>query len=160
MTVHLPKLQSGEHFDNLGMLTTLLSKKPAKATQSQKPLIEVIGANGLYYMAPYSLIFLGILVCLCVCVCVCICFYHTSSCTLFRSVRDSCSSESEDDIDWQAEQILSEDHPLNHTPSLMPNAIAYGFANQHSGVFLKLQVRILDLASYLISWINDIPSQK
>ncbi|XP_064404821.1 protein SHQ1 homolog isoform X2 [Halichondria panicea] len=102
VTVHLPKLQSGEHFDNLGMLTTLLSKKPAKATQSQKPLIEVIGAN----------------------------------------VRDSCSSESEDDIDWQAEQILSEDHPLNHTPSLMPNAIAYGFANQHSGVFLKLQEEI------------------
>lgn len=96
-------------------------------------------------------------------VCLCLCLYLFLSHFLLHFVpfsEDSCSSESEDDIDWQAEQILSEDHPLNHTPSLMPNAIAYGFANQHSGVFLKLQVRILDLASYLISWINDIPSQK
>ncbi len=43
MTVHIPKLQSGEHFYNLGMLTALLSRKPLTPTSSQKPLIEVLG---------------------------------------------------------------------------------------------------------------------
>lgn len=45
MVVHLPKLQTGEHFDNLGMLTTLLSKKPTKPIKTEKPLIEVIGGK-------------------------------------------------------------------------------------------------------------------
>ncbi len=45
MTVHLPKLQTGEHFNNLGMLTSLLSHKPVTPSSSQKPLIEVIGGG-------------------------------------------------------------------------------------------------------------------
>ena len=43
VTVHLPKLHTGEYFNNLGMLTTLLSKKPAgNMSKTAKPPIEVM----------------------------------------------------------------------------------------------------------------------
>ena len=44
VTVHLPKLNHGEYFQNLGMLTALLAKKPAENVLKviSKPLIEVL----------------------------------------------------------------------------------------------------------------------
>ena len=50
IVAHLPKLHRGEHFENLGMITSLLSKKPAKDLRSvgASPRIEVIpGATEL-----------------------------------------------------------------------------------------------------------------
>ena len=46
--VHLPKEKTGQHFDNLGMLTTLLanSKKVEIKSAGSQPLIEVIGEHG------------------------------------------------------------------------------------------------------------------
>ena len=44
VTVHLPKLNHGEYFQNLGMLTALLAKKPSENVSKviSKPLIEVL----------------------------------------------------------------------------------------------------------------------
>ena len=41
--VHLPKLHPGQHFENLGMITLLLSKKPGKDLNSigTRPAIEI-----------------------------------------------------------------------------------------------------------------------
>lgn len=41
ITVYVPKKIAGYHFENLGMITSLLSKKPS-AKISHKPLIEVL----------------------------------------------------------------------------------------------------------------------
>ena len=41
MTVYVPKKEAGLHFDSLGMITSLLSKKSA-AKKMHKPLIEVL----------------------------------------------------------------------------------------------------------------------
>ena len=47
--VQLPKLHPGQHFDNLGMITSLLSKKPAEDLRNVGvcPGIEVVpGSSG------------------------------------------------------------------------------------------------------------------
>ena len=48
IVIHLPKCKRGKHFENLGMLTTLLSKKPSKdlSTLSSKLLKFVVCARG------------------------------------------------------------------------------------------------------------------
>ena len=53
ITVYVPKSVAGHHFENLGMITSLLSKKPAHtqpdaAKVDTKPLIEVLPG---YYIA-------------------------------------------------------------------------------------------------------------
>ncbi len=46
VVVYLPKCNRGEHFENLGMLTTLLSKKTGEpARMTNRPLIEVVGGE-------------------------------------------------------------------------------------------------------------------
>ena len=42
----MPKLHDGRHFEDLGMITSLLSKKPMAKTP-QKPLIEVLPGSQL-----------------------------------------------------------------------------------------------------------------
>ena len=44
ITVYVPKCVTGHYFENLGMITSLLSKKPqpAAAKVGTKPLIEVL----------------------------------------------------------------------------------------------------------------------
>lgn len=43
MVVQLPKHEHGQHFSDLGMLTTLLPRKPANVQQAGvQPLIEVV----------------------------------------------------------------------------------------------------------------------
>lgn len=44
IVAQLPKLHRGEHFENLGMITSLLSKKPAKDLRSvgASPRIEAV----------------------------------------------------------------------------------------------------------------------
>ena len=49
ITVYVPKCVAGHHFENLGMITSLLSKKPPAAKVGSKPLIEVLpGYYSLY----------------------------------------------------------------------------------------------------------------
>ena len=47
IVIQLPKRNHGEYFENLGMLTTLLSKKPSRdlGKMTSKPLIEVVGGE-------------------------------------------------------------------------------------------------------------------
>ena len=49
MVVHVPKRHRGEHFDDLGMITRLLSKKPRQrsdlATAGATALVEVVGSS-------------------------------------------------------------------------------------------------------------------
>ena len=47
IVVQLPKLHRGQHFENLGMITSLLSKKPAKDLRSigASPRIEVVPSS-------------------------------------------------------------------------------------------------------------------
>ena len=151
--VHLPKLNCEEHFENLDMITTLLSKKPAKISKDNaagKPLIEVEGLGGVCVCV--------FVVCVCVCVCVCVvcvcvdiytaiahdCYYyyyhyivHVCMCV----DMEGNASESEDDFDWQMEQQLPEDEGMNTPVSLTLPSCAYGFATQYQGVFAKLQVK-------------------
>ena len=42
ITVYVPKLHVGVHFENLGMITSLLSKKQPTSKTPQNPLIEVL----------------------------------------------------------------------------------------------------------------------
>ena len=42
ITVSVPKLHAGVHFENLGMITSLLSKKQPTSKTPQNPLIEVL----------------------------------------------------------------------------------------------------------------------
>ena len=58
ITVYVPKRSTGHHFDNLGMITSLLSKKPAAAKMASKPLIEVL--PGHYYIATYPMFHVSI----------------------------------------------------------------------------------------------------
>jgi hypothetical protein len=47
IVAQLPKLHRGEHFENLGMITSLLSKKPAKDLRSvgASPRIEAVPSS-------------------------------------------------------------------------------------------------------------------
>ena len=49
ITVHVPKRNAGQYFDNLGMITALLSKKPAGTASktTSKPLIEVLPGHSV-----------------------------------------------------------------------------------------------------------------
>ena len=49
ITVHVPKRNAGQYFDNLGMITALLSKKPAgtASKMTSKPLIEVLPGHSV-----------------------------------------------------------------------------------------------------------------
>ena len=49
ITVHVPKRNAGQYFDNLGMITALLSKKPAgtASKMTSKPLIEILPGHSV-----------------------------------------------------------------------------------------------------------------
>jgi protein SHQ1 len=98
ITVYVPKRSTGHHFDNLGMITSLLSKKPAAAKMASKPLIEVLPGGGEVAVS---------------------------------------SEMEEEEFDWQVDQQV----PLDENEELHLDKYSsfYGFADQHKGVFSKLQ---------------------
>jgi len=57
IVVHLPKRNRGEHFENLEMLTTLLSGKNHSTDLSKmgsNPLIEVMGCKDFSLTSPFT----------------------------------------------------------------------------------------------------------
>lgn len=120
--MQLPKHNHGEHFADLEMLTTLLPrKKKDLKSLGKKPLIEVLEQGGACGegVGPVG----G-------------------------------AEEEEEEFDWQVEQTLpsaEKVHALQcpvrvrtglhlQVSELMSGLVPYGFALQHQGVFLKLQV--------------------
>uniref|UniRef100_A0A672HSW2 Protein SHQ1 homolog n=1 Tax=Salarias fasciatus TaxID=181472 RepID=A0A672HSW2_SALFA len=93
-TLHVPKETSGENFEGLQMLTSLLAPK---GSRSAKPLVEDLGGEE--------------------------------------------DEEEEEEFDWQVEQEVYE---KASEEELGPRH-KYGFANQRSGVFARLQEELSDV---------------
>lgn len=122
--VHLPKKNSKEHFEGLGLLTKLLSGKTANCSDTAKhrssdltkpnykPIVEVLDSS--------------------------------------ESTDGACAcvNDEEEDFDWSIEQKLPEDQAGDKLS--LNNTVHYGFANQYCGVLSKLQEEmpnILDVPS-------------
>ena len=81
IVAQLPKLHRGQHFENLGMITSLLSKKPAKDLRN-------IGASPGIEVAPGS---------------------SDAGIEVGGGDGEGESGEESDEFDWQVEQQLPED---------------------------------------------------
>ncbi|KAJ4926587.1 hypothetical protein JOQ06_014337 [Pogonophryne albipinna] len=99
-TVWVPKETTGEHFEGLQMLTSLLAPKGAR---SAKPLIEDV----------------------------------STGCSEGAGDAD----EDEEEFDWQVEQEEYKESSEEELGALQK----YGFGNQRSGVFARLQEELTDV---------------
>ncbi|KAI4827813.1 hypothetical protein KUCAC02_031182 [Chaenocephalus aceratus] len=99
-TVWVPKETTGEHFEGLQMLTSLLAPKGAR---SAKPLIEDV----------------------------------STGCSEGAGDED----EDEEEFDWQVEQEEYKESSEEELGALQK----YGFGNQRSGVFARLQEELTDV---------------
>ncbi|XP_061779935.1 protein SHQ1 homolog [Nerophis lumbriciformis] len=100
-TVQIPKETSGEHFEGLQMLTSLLAPK---GSRSAKPLLEDISPD----------------------------------CGESAGTNEG---EDEEDFDWQVEQEVYKERSEEELRSMQK----YGFGNQRSGVFARLQEELSDV---------------
>ncbi|KAJ7998581.1 hypothetical protein DPEC_G00206390 [Dallia pectoralis] len=98
-TLHVPKETSGQHFEGLQMLTSLLAPK---GSRSAKPLVEDMEACG-------------------------------------GTVEGE--EEEDEDFDWQVEQEVYTETSEEQLKELQK----YGFGNQRSGVFTRLQDELSDV---------------
>ncbi|KAF3855811.1 hypothetical protein F7725_016534 [Dissostichus mawsoni] len=101
-TVWVPKETTGEHFEGLQMLTSLLAPK---GTRSAKPLIEDV----------------------------------STGCS--EGAGDADEDEDEEEFDWQVEQEEYKESSEEELGALQK----YGFGNQRSGVFARLQEELTDV---------------
>ncbi|KAM4740512.1 protein SHQ1 homolog [Anableps anableps] len=100
-TLKVPKETTGEHFEGLQMLTSLLAPK---GSRSAKPLVEDV-------------------------------------CGGSETARDGGEEEDEEEFDWQLEQEVYTDRSEEELGALQK----YGFGNQRSGVFTRLQEELGDV---------------
>ena len=120
-TVRLPKATNGQHFEGLDMLSKLLA--PVGSHEVKQPVIEVLdGGVNLNTFEIQSVILLNVLYVVC------------TSCCVFADANADEIDDSEE-FDWQIEQ-----QPFFDAPVAI-DCPKYGFANQRSGVFQRLQAR-------------------
>ncbi|KAM8757472.1 protein SHQ1 homolog isoform 1-T4 [Acanthopagrus schlegelii] len=100
-TLRVPKETSGEHFEGLQMLTSLLAPK---GSHSAKPLVEEL----------------------------------STGCS--ESMGDG-EEDDEEEFDWQVEQEVYRECSEEELRALQ----TYGFGNQRSGVFARLQEELSDV---------------
>ncbi|XP_030277432.1 protein SHQ1 homolog [Sparus aurata] len=100
-TIRVPKETTGEHFEGLQMLTSLLAPK---GSRSAKPLVEDL----------------------------------STGCS--ESMGDD-EEEDEEEFDWQVEQEVYKECSEEELRALQ----TYGFGNQRSGVFARLQEELSDV---------------
>ena len=92
ITVYVPKCNPGQHFENLGMITSLLSKKSASSEKvPYKPLFEVISGDN-----PSNII-----------------LWHETvqdpNVVLIVGTDDGLELEEEEEFDWQVDQQVPVD---------------------------------------------------
>ncbi|XP_035518596.1 protein SHQ1 homolog [Morone saxatilis] len=102
-TLRVPKETTGEHFEGLQMLTSLLAPKGSRSAQ---PLVEDLSTEGCG-----------------------------------ESEGDD-EDEDEEEFDWQVEQEVYKESSEEELKALQK----YGFGNQRSGVFVRLQEELSDVA--------------
>lgn len=146
-TVQLPKETPGEQFEGLQMLTSLLAPK---GSRSAKPFIEVLSSGNFFVTCGRKkgtkedteekhCVFWIILT------------------RMSYSLKEYCESaeqdedeEEDEDFDWHYEQEIYRESPGEEQK--------YGFGNQRSGVFARLQVRLKTVAIFPTGEFNPVLS--
>ncbi|KAM8867428.1 LOW QUALITY PROTEIN: protein SHQ1 homolog [Synchiropus picturatus] len=132
-TLQVPKETPGENFEGLQMLTSLLAPKGCR---SAKPLVEDISAGSCTDE------FINIPSLCCMKLASCCSGMDTDGFGVSKGCSgDAEDEEDEEEFDWQVEQEAYTERSEEELAALQK----YGFGNQRSGVFDRLQEELSDV---------------